>query len=171
VRVGTKSLLFGYHAFWLHPFFVAAAWRRLYGFTLDPRHWAGFFLHDIGYWGKPNMDGLEGKEHPFFGAYVMHRLFDRPDSAIWFHFSLYHSREMAHLYFGHYSRLCYADKLAFHLYPKWLLRALYGLSGELKEYMDIHGEHDFDRWHRLMVEPNLKMLKDAQEAPNELCIM
>lgn len=26
MRIGTKSVLFGAHAFWIHPFFVALAW-------------------------------------------------------------------------------------------------------------------------------------------------
>ena len=33
-------------------------------------------MHDLGYWGKPNMDGTEGETHPEFGAKVMHFLFD-----------------------------------------------------------------------------------------------
>ena len=58
MTVGTKSVLFGYHAFWLHPFFVAAGWWKLYGTPLDPRLWFAFFLHDVGYVGSPNMDGV-----------------------------------------------------------------------------------------------------------------
>src|SRR5271166_3701015 len=76
MRVGTKSVLFGYHSWWLHPFLVAEAWRRLYGFPWDPRLWVAFFVHDLGYFGMPNMDGVEGKQHPFFGAAIMHFLFD-----------------------------------------------------------------------------------------------
>ena len=48
MKVGTKSVLFGAHAFWLHPFFVAVAWTRLYGFPWDPRLWVAFFVHDLG---------------------------------------------------------------------------------------------------------------------------
>jgi hypothetical protein len=78
MRVGTKSILFGAHALWLHPWFVAAAWTKLYGFPWDPRLWVAFFVHDLGYWGKPNMDGPEGELHPTFGAEIMHALFDLP---------------------------------------------------------------------------------------------
>ena len=60
MNVGTRSLLFGVHQFAIHPWFVAAAWWRLYGFPFDPRLWVAFFVHDLGYWGKPNMDGAEG---------------------------------------------------------------------------------------------------------------
>jgi len=76
MNVGTKSVLYGAHCFFLHPWFVARAWSKLYGFPFDPRLWVAFFVHDLGYWGKPNMDGEEGEHHPFFGAKVMGYLFD-----------------------------------------------------------------------------------------------
>ena len=76
MRVGTKSVLFGAHAFWLHPWVVAAAWWKLYGFPWDPRLWVAFFVHDLGYWGKPNMDGPEGERHVEWGAQYMYRWFD-----------------------------------------------------------------------------------------------
>lgn len=75
MKIGTKSVLFGAHCFLVHPWFVAAAWYKLYGFPWDPRLWVAFFVHDLGYWGKPNMDGPEGETHVEFGALVMH-LFD-----------------------------------------------------------------------------------------------
>lgn len=75
MKTGTKSILYGAHCFLLHPFFVAAAWIKLYGFPWDPRVWVAFFVHDLGYWGKPNMDGTEGETHPELGAKIMH-LFD-----------------------------------------------------------------------------------------------
>lgn len=31
IPVGTKSLLYGVYQFALHPFFVALAWRQIYG--------------------------------------------------------------------------------------------------------------------------------------------
>jgi hypothetical protein len=55
MKVGTKSVLFGAHCFLIHPFFVAAAWIKLYGFPWDPRLWIAFFVHDLGYFGKPNI--------------------------------------------------------------------------------------------------------------------
>lgn len=75
MKIGTKSVLFGAHCFALHPFFVAAAWIRLYGFPFDPRIWIAFFVHDLGYLWKPNMDGPEGETHVELGAAIMH-LFD-----------------------------------------------------------------------------------------------
>ncbi|HWY35166.1 MAG TPA: hypothetical protein VNX68_11010, partial [Nitrosopumilaceae archaeon] len=75
MTVGTKSVLFGAHCFFLHPWFVAAAWWKLYGFPWDIRLWIAFFVHDIGYIGKPNMDGEEGERHVLFGADLMYRFF------------------------------------------------------------------------------------------------
>ena len=76
MKVGTKSVLFGVHCFALHPFFVAYSWIKLYGFTFDPRVCVAFFVHDLGYFGKPNMDGKEGETHVDFGAKIMGFLFD-----------------------------------------------------------------------------------------------
>jgi hypothetical protein len=78
MKLGTKSLLFGAHAFWLHPWFVAWAWWKLYGFPWDPRLWVAFIIHDWGYWGLDKMDDSKGEYHPLWAARVMHRLFDRP---------------------------------------------------------------------------------------------
>lgn len=76
--IGTRTVLYGYHTAWLHPFFVAGAWWRLYGFPWDPRLWAAFFVHDLGYWGLPNLDGPEGERHPEWGAEVIGNWFDMP---------------------------------------------------------------------------------------------
>jgi len=74
MRVGTKSVLYGAHCFLIHPWFVALAWWRLYGFPWAPWLWVAFFVHDLGYVGKPNMDGPEGEEHPWLGAHVLYEL-------------------------------------------------------------------------------------------------
>ncbi len=78
--IGTRSVLFGAHCFFIHPWFVAAAWTRLYGFPTDFRLWVAFVLHDLGYLFQwcPNIDGEEGERHPQWAAKVMHFLFDRP---------------------------------------------------------------------------------------------
>lgn len=145
MRVGTKSVLFGAHCFFLHPFFVAEAWRRLYGFPWDPRLWVAFAVHDIGYWGKPDMDGPEGEVHPEVGARIMHVLFDRPamvwkDGEVWaardWHdFTLCHSRYYAKKIGRPFSRLCVADKLACALTPAWLYVPMVCASGEVREYL------------------------------------
>ena len=106
MNLGTKSVLFGAHCFFLHPLFVAWAWWRLYGFPWDPRLWVAFFIHDLGYWGSPNMDGPEGERHPEWAMKVMFRWFDRigvvstlldgffgfKGNDYWSRFVLYHSR-------------------------------------------------------------------------------
>lgn len=74
MKVGTKSVLFGAHCFFLHPLFVAWGWWKLYGFPWKPWLWVAFFVHDIGYWGSPNMDGPEGEEHPWVGAEFLYWL-------------------------------------------------------------------------------------------------
>lgn len=135
MKIGTKSLLFGVHQFAIHPWFVAWAWWRLYGFPLDPRLWVAFIIHDWGYWGKPNMDGPEGEQHPEFAARIAGRLFG-PE---WYYFCRYHSRFLAKLDGMPYSRLCVADKLAITLCPEWIYLPLARLSGELPEYMEGKG--------------------------------
>lgn len=164
MKIGTKSVLFGAHQFLIHPLFVALAWWQLYGFPWDPRLWVAFFVHDLGYLGKPNMDGPEGESHPWLGARIMGRLFDReitpsPDDLtclcgddkrsgliacercikaryFWKEFTLYHSRFLARRHGEQISRLCVADKLAGCLEPDWfyLLRVI--ATGEIEEYMD-----------------------------------
>lgn len=156
MTVGTKSVLFGAHAFWLHPWFVAWAWWQLYGFPWDPRLWVAFFVHDLGYLGKPNMDGDEGEQHPAFGARLMARLFDRRELAsqpqvciclrppyaqkptmlgTWGVFCLLHSRYFAKRHTLKPSRLCIADKLALALTPAWLYLPMVRVTGEIHEYM------------------------------------
>lgn len=154
MKVGTKSILFGAHCLLIHPWFVFFAWWKLYGFPWDPRFWVAFFVHDLGYWGKPNMDGKEGKTHVELGAKIMQRLFDPLKleykfrihgcpvkgtvvySNYWHDFTLYHSRFYAKEYGIEPSKLCFADKLAICYEPSWcyLLRA--NLSGEINEYME-----------------------------------
>jgi hypothetical protein len=149
MRVGTKSVLFGVHCFLLHWLFVMAAWWKLYGFPRDLRLWFAFFLHDLGYFGKPNMDGREGECHPFFAAQIMHFLFDSygllswtcnsiwgdKGYSFWWGFCLYHSRFLAKRHCAPFSKLCVADKLAIAFVPAWLYLPLANLSGEIDEYM------------------------------------
>jgi hypothetical protein len=149
--IGTRSLLFGAHQFAIHPWFVAAAWWHLYGFPWDPRLWVAFFVHDLGYWGKPNLDGPEGETHPELGARLMGRLFG-PE---WHDFCLLHSRFYSKRLGRPFSRLCVADKLAIALTWLWLYIPMTRLTGELAEYRKgqrgrteiVDGESDRD-WCR-----------------------
>lgn len=139
MRVGTKSLLFGVHAFWQHPFLVARAWailRRkrpdLFWHRLsDWRLWASFFFHDIGYLGKPHMDDEEGETHPRLGAMILGHL----AGPYWEGFCLYHSRSYAVLDQTVVSTLGVADKLAFAITPWWAYILMAHPTGELAEYM------------------------------------
>ncbi len=131
MRVGTKSLLFGVHQFLLHPLSVAVSWWKLYGFPRDPRVWVAFFVHDIGYWGKPNMDGPEGEGHVELGGRIMDFLF----GPRWGDFCRRHSRTYAHAHGKPVSRLCVADKFSLCITPGPLYLFLASLSGEISEYM------------------------------------
>lgn len=160
MKIGTKSVLFGAHQFLIHPWFVLAGWCQLYGFPTDPRIWVAFFVHDIGYIGKPNMDGDEGEAHVFEGASIMGTLFDyrdkwraslfartvgrlfarvwgerAPGDLSWYCFAFYHSRFMAKRYGTSVSPLCYADKLAIAMTPAWLYLPMVRATGEIDEYM------------------------------------
>ena len=150
MKIGTKSVLFGAHQFLIHPWFVAWGWWTLYGFPFDPRIWIAFFVHDLGYIGKPNMDGPEGELHPRFGARVMAVLFDWTDRTFrfsdggpighWGLFALLHSRYYAKSLRQQPSRLCMADKLAIALTPAWLYLPMVRATGEIREYM-AHASH------------------------------
>jgi hypothetical protein len=145
LALGTRSVLYGAHAFWLHPAFVALAWTLLYGIPWDPRLWVAFFVHDLGYIGKVRMDDEEGEKHVELGARIMHILFDRPMFVIkndedwaekqWHNFTGYHSRFYAKRDGQPFSKLCVADKFAFCLTPKWLYLPMVRATGEIHEYL------------------------------------
>jgi hypothetical protein len=155
--VGTRSVLYGYHCVLIHWMFVARGWYQLYkwdhvligtlvrhdneyGATYrrpvlvslrDPRLWLVFLIHDLGYWGKPNMDGPEGETHPEWACQVLNRWFGAP----WGQFSLTHSRFYSKKMNMRVSHLCYADKLAIVYIPAWLMLPMVAATGEVKEYM------------------------------------
>jgi hypothetical protein len=149
MRVGTKSILFGAHQFILHPIILALAWWKLYGFPFDFHLWIAFFVHDLGYWNLPNMDGPEGERHVEWGANLMRRLF----GSKWYEFCLYHSRYYAKRNAKPFSRLCVADKLAIVIEPWWLYLPRVWLSGELWEYMALAGGKNNSKYAG---EPNSK---------------
>ena len=107
----------------------------MYGFPFDPRLWFSFFLHDLGYIGKPNMDGEEGDKHPEFAAKIMGFFFGKK----WYDFCLYHSRFYSKRDNAQYSKLCVADKLSIIFEPWWFYLPRVILSGEIYEYMALAG--------------------------------
>lgn len=156
MRVGTKSVLFGVHQFLLHPLFLAVGWWKAYGFrrvdigqTCEtwlgggcpvhreyaalwrPALWLAFVVHDLGYLGKPNMDGPEGETHPELGACIMRTLF----GDAWGDLVLLHSRYYSKKLGRPVSPLCFADKWVIVLEPWWLYLPRVWLSGELAEFV------------------------------------
>lgn len=145
MRIGTKSVLFGVHQFLLHPLLIALGWWKEYGlrrvpigagvttYLLDPRLWLAFAVHDLGYLGKPNMDGAEGETHPRFGACIMGDLFGEE----WGDFVLLHSRYYAKRLGRPVSALAMADKWVIVLEPSWMYLPRAWASGELAEYLEV----------------------------------
>ena len=131
MRIGTKSLLFGAHCFFIHPILVFIAWTKLYGFPKHLALWLCFLVHDWGYWQRPDLDGPEGERHPELGANIVRFFF----GDLWGDFCLYHSRRYAKLHGKGISQLCTADKLATVLMPAWLYVPMTSLTGEIKSYM------------------------------------
>lgn len=143
MKIGTKSLLFGCHQFLIHPLFTMAAYRKLYGPMKDYRIAVACFVHDWGYWGQPNIDGMEGKWHPIAGASLCDKWFDCGSLEYpWFHFCIGHSAFTSTRLVIQKSRLYYADKLAFCLEPWWLYLPRVILSGEIKEFREQFPQKD-----------------------------
>lgn len=144
MKIGTKSLLFGAHQFLLHPLFLTIAWWKLYGFSIDIRLYVAFLIHDIGYWGKGDMDGIEGESHPKVGARIMGRLFGPK----WEEFTLLHSRFYARTKGKPVSKLCIADKYVVCITPAWIYVPLVRATGEIKLYRTL--SHDRDpEWYEM----------------------
>lgn len=153
MKTGTKSLLFGVHCFFIHPFFVAWAWIWLYGWPWHPLYWLAFLVHDWGYWGCEKMDDERGELHPILGARIL-RFFGGRD---WYYFALYHSRFLAVRDGQRFSRLCVADKLAIALTPAWLYLPMARATGEIREYMaqtalNVRAGERLDERERRMIE-------------------
>lgn len=83
MKIGTRSLLFGVHQFLWHPFTVVLAWRKLYGRWPKWTELVAIALHDVGYWGCPNIDGKEGRRHPVRGAILTFKTVLKIAKAIW----------------------------------------------------------------------------------------
>lgn len=131
--VGPRSVLWGAHCWFIHPWFVALGWWKLYGFPKDYRLWIMFFVHDLGYlvrWCR-EMDSEAGEDHVLSGARFMGYWFGEE----WYWESLCHSRYYAEREGHKPSRLCWADKYSVCLEPAWLYLPRVVLSGEVWEYL------------------------------------
>jgi len=137
MKIGTRSVLFGVHQFLWHPLTVVLAWRKLYGCWPRREELVAIAMHDVGYWGCPNIDGPEGRLHPERGARWTSRV------ARWFGWdgdwgcvlALFHSREYAKRHGGgQVSTLCWPDKYSVTFEPKWFFLLRANLSGEIAEF-------------------------------------
>lgn len=171
--IGTKSVLVGVHQFLIHPLLLAIGWYIAYGFSrveigsrpyhsvetddeitiyakavyahlLHPALWVAFFVHDLGYMGKPNMDGREGEAHPELGARIMQRLFGDP----WGDFCLLHSRYYAKKKGRPVSPLCFADKWVIVIEPAWLYIPRAWFSGDTSTEYELLNSGKPLTWHR-----------------------
>ena len=131
MKLGTKSLLWGAHAFFLHPLQVGWGWRYLWGFPWDARLWIAFIFHDVGYIQRDQMDGKGSEEHVTLGAEIVRSICGPAYADECYR----HSREWCRRRGQPVSRLCLADKMAFVLAPWWLYLPMTRLTGELDEYM------------------------------------
>lgn len=130
MNLGTRSLLFGVHQFLWHPITVWLAWVQLYGFP-SWRECACILIHDWGYAGCIDMDGPEGRLHPYDGAELAGRWFGPRYHAL----VMLHSREIARRMGVQPSRLCWADKLSMRFDPWWFYLPRAWITGELDEYL------------------------------------
>lgn len=154
MKIGTKSVICGAHCWPIHTIMLFISWWRLYGFPWDPRLWVAFACHDLGYIGKPDMDGDEGLMHPILGARIMTLLFDHSDDreeiavlaenmaasrwielGPWGIFTACHSRSFAKRCNLPTSRLCIADKYVMAIEPTWLYLPRVIATREVEEYL------------------------------------
>ena len=147
MHVGTKSLLFGVHAMWWHPFVVLLGWIRLYKKFPSIPELVGIICHDLGYWGCTDMDGECGLTHPIRGAHVADRivrglnflmrplgLVKHESLDIW-SMCLFHSGSFSREMGAKPSRLCGPDKVSILYDPWWFYSLRARLTGELGEYV------------------------------------
>lgn len=138
MKRGTKSILFGVHAFWWHWWVVGRAWKKLFRRWPTAEEWLAIGLHDIGYWGLPDIDGPEGRLHPERGARIAVKVAKFLGLDAWAvgQMILGHSREYVKRHGGAVSELCWPDKLSVIFEPDWFYLLRSGLSGELREFVD-----------------------------------
>lgn len=130
MRVGTKTVLFGVHAFWIHPILVGLSWRKIYKVWPGWPEWVAIFLHD-NYWGLPNIDGVEGKQHPARNAKLARWLGGRYAEEL----VRFHSRAFCREAERNPSALCAPDKYSILLEPEWFYLWRAKLSGEINEFV------------------------------------
>lgn len=139
MKIGTRSILFGVHQFLWHPLTVGLAWRRIHKVWPTRFEWLAIFLHDLGYWGCPDMDGESGRQHPAraakWGRELGEVMSGSPATGEYVESLIAgHSRNFCRAYDQKPSKLCAPDKVSI-LYDPALFYWLRGvLSGEIFEY-------------------------------------
>jgi len=140
VTVGLKSVLFGAHAFWLHPIAVWLAWIKLYRRLPNRLECLAILFHDIGYAVNcKTMDGPDGLEHPVVGARIAKRVARffgarTPEASYVETLILGHSRSFCAEHHIKLSELNAPDKYAILYDPAWFYWIRTTLSGEIHEY-------------------------------------
>lgn len=159
MKRGTKSILFGVHQFIWHPFTVWRAWKYLYKRNPSVYELIAIICHDLGYWGKPDMDGKEGQTHPEGGAKIAMHLAYRlarlrrvayEDAIVIglrvYRLSLFHSTYYAQSKGAEVSKLYLPDKVCVLFDPPWFYKLRAGLSGELAEYVSNANDKQICDW-------------------------
>lgn len=141
MKLGSRAVLFGIHQPLLHGVAVWLAWVRVYRSLPTLPETLAIFCHDVGYFGKGDLDGAEGTKHPELGARIAEWLAGAGARDL----VLGHSRSYAELVGIPISALCVPDKLAVLTTPAWLYTALGVLSGELDEFQAAVGLGRSDR--------------------------
>ena len=141
MKIGTKTLFFGCHQFIIHPLYVYIAWIKLYHKLPSIGETLAIIIHDWGYFGKGDLDGIDGEKHPEWACKFFNNIKHLWFTQNWFvkcldlsDLCLYHSRSYAKIYNAEPSKLCWADKYGTILYGKYLWTFLATISGELNEY-------------------------------------
>jgi hypothetical protein len=141
MKIGTKTLLFGDHQFILHPYYAYKAWKKLYGKRPNWKELICIIIHDWGYWGLDEIDGLNGgDDHPYWAStWANNHLEDTHESTdprfmYYIKLCLYHSEALATRNGEHVSKLYWADKLGTASMPPWLWVGLGKLTGEMENY-------------------------------------
>ena len=169
MRVGTKTILFGLHSFWLHPMVVWYSYFKIYG-SLSFKMAAAIFFHDLGYWRCKSLKHGDGYSHPSKSAELFSKFFKNDYHQ---YYQIYHHSRRYPSGNTEVSCLGIADKLSFFYYPKWLVLFLGTLSGELKEYLNNFKNNNthlkyvqlfskreiFNLWYLNCLESNFKILR------------
>ena len=130
MTLGTKTVLFGFHQFLIHPIIVTIAWIRLYKSLPTFKEFICICLHDIGYIGKNDIKGEEGDRHPELGARIANRLLGPK----YRDFILGHSTYYIYRHRVKRSKLLSADKFIFVNMSLTFFKIMTTLSGEFTYY-------------------------------------